>query len=58
MFGEPMEVCALDSIVRMMVEQHRLFWRERILAEWERPAFYNLRHKTGIAVWLIARGKI
>ena len=58
MFGDATEGDALDSALRELVERHRLFWRGRIVPEAERPTVYSFLHRSGVAVLVLARGKL
>ncbi len=58
MFGDPTEGDALDIALRTLVERHRLFWRHRAVPEEERPAVYSFLHCSGVAVIVLARGKL
>ncbi len=54
-FGEDADTCALNTAIRGLVEARVLWWRAKPPALHERPPLYRLRHRTGLAVLVIAR---
>ena len=55
-FGEDADTCALDTVIRGLVEARVLWWATpKPPALHERPALYRLRHRSGLSVVVIAR---